>query len=263
MGVINVTPDSFSGTSKDTDPEQAYRKAVQFLNEGADILDIGAESTRPGFTPVSPEEERRRLLPVLDRLADLSTVLSIDTRSPDIFREAVPYGASLVNDVGMLRHPGFVTLLKDHPSLMAVLMHSPEGPSLHTPVRNEEGGEQSVEEIVRCAFQMHIQDLVRQGIDKNRLILDPGLGFGKDTAANLDLLRSIKRWSEDFPVLIGASRKRFIGEISGSTSSLDREAGTLTIQNWCHLCGVAIIRTHEVSQARQARAVLHALLSEN
>ncbi len=263
MGVINVTPDSFSGSSKDTDPERAYRKAAQFLDEGADILDIGAESTRPGFTPVSPDEEKRRLLPALERIAGLSTVLSVDTRSPEIFRETIPYGASLVNDVGMLRNPGFISLLRDHPSLMAVLMHSPEGPSLHTPLHGEKGEKIPVGEIVRSAFQARIRDLAREGIDENRLVLDPGLGFGKDTGLNLELLRSIKQWSAGFPVLVGASRKRFIGEIASSKNPLDRSAGTLTIQNWCHLSGVAIVRTHEVSEARQARQVLQALLSEN
>ncbi|WP_053765348.1 dihydropteroate synthase [Leptospirillum ferriphilum] len=261
MGVINVTPDSFSGEPDDTDPEKAYEKALKFLEEGADILDIGAESTRPGFTPTPPEEERRRLLPVLERLATLSTILSIDTRSPDLFRETIHYGASLINDVGMLRHPGFITLLKDHPSLMAILMHSPETPSLHTPVQAEP--EQSVEDVVRSDFLVRISDLARQGISENRLVLDPGLGFGKDTKMNLALLRTIERWGEGFPVLVGASRKRFIGEIAGSKTPFDREAGTLAVQNWCHLFRVSIIRTHNVSQARQARAVFQALLSDN
>ena len=261
MGVINVTPDSFSGTSDDTDPEKAYRKALRFLEVGAEILDIGAESTRPGFTPVLPEEERRRLFPVLERLSNLSTILSIDTRSPDIFRETIPYGASLINDVGMLRHPGFVSILKDHPSIMAILMHSPEGPALHTTTHNE--SEQSVGDVVRFAIQSRIGNLVLQGIPEKRLILDPGLGFGKNTRMNLELLRSIRQWTENYPVLVGASRKRFIGEMGGSKDPLDREAGTLAIQNWCHLCGVSIIRTHEVSQARQARAVFQALLSDN
>ncbi|AFS54191.1 Dihydropteroate synthase [Leptospirillum ferriphilum] len=261
MGVINVTPDSFSGAPDDTDPKKACEKALKFLEEGADILDIGAESTRPDFTPTPPEEERRRLLPVLERLATLSTILSIDTRSPELFREAIPYGASLINDVGMLRHPGFVTLLKEHPSLMAILMHSPAGPSLHTPVIAEP--DQSIADVVRSDFHARISDLARQGIEENRLILDPGLGFGKNTRMNLELLRSIKRWGNDFPVLVGASRKRFIGEIAGSKTPLDREAGTLAVQNWCHLFRVSIIRTHDVSQARQARDVFQALLSDN
>lgn len=260
MGVINVTPDSFSGTSEDIKPLAAWEKASRFLDQGADILDIGAESTRPGFTPVSPEEERNRLLPVLEKLASLPIVLSIDTRSPAIFRDAMAYGASLINDVGMLRDRGFVDLLKEFPSLMAVLMHSP-GPSLHTPSMSESQSNLSIGESVRASLLSRMQSLQKEGIGSERLILDPGLGFGKDTILNLELLRSINIWSGGLPVLVGASRKRFIGEISGASDPLEREAGTITIQNWCHLEKVTVIRTHDVASARQARQVFHALLS--
>ncbi|MHB1927290.1 MAG: dihydropteroate synthase [Leptospirillum sp.] len=261
MGVINVTPDSFSGTSGDITPLAVWEKASRFLDQGADILDIGAESTRPGFTPVSPEEERNRLLPVLEKIASLPIVLSIDTRSPAIFRETMAYGASLINDVGMLRDKGFVDLLKEFPSLMAVLMHSP-GPSLHTPSMSESRNNLSIGESVRASLMARMQSLLGEGIDAERLILDPGLGFGKDTILNLELLRSIKVWSGGLPVLVGASRKRFIGEISGESDPLEREAGTISIQNWCHLEKVTVIRTHDVASARQARQVFHALLSE-
>lgn len=261
MGVINVTPDSFSGTSGDITPLAVWEKASRFLDQGADILDIGAESTRPGFTPVSPEEERNRLLPVLEKIASLPIVLSIDTRSPAIFRETMAYGASLINDVGMLRDRGFVDLLKEFPSLMAVLMHSP-GPSLHTPSMSESRNNLSIGESVRASLMARMQSLLGEGIDAERLILDPGLGFGKDTILNLELLRSIKVWSGGLPVLVGASRKRFIGEISGESDPLEREAGTISIQNWCHLEKVTVIRTHDVASARQARQVFHALLSE-
>lgn len=261
MGVINVTPDSFSGNPVDVTPLSAWEKASRFVDEGADILDIGAESTRPGFTPVSPEEERNRLLPVLERLTSLPVVLSVDTRSPAIFRETMAYGTSLINDVGMLRHRGFVDLLKEFPSLMAVLMHSPDGPSLHTPFMQEDRQNLTIGKSLRALFMTRIQSLLGEGVGSERLILDPGLGFGKDTTLNLELLRSIKTWSEGFPVLVGASRKRFIGEISGVSDPQERDAGTITIQNWCHLERVTVIRTHDVARARQARQVFHALLS--
>lgn len=257
MGVINVTPDSFSGLPEDTDPRSAYDRARRFQDEGADLLDIGAESTRPGFSPVSFEEERSRLLPVLDYVAKLSIPLSIDTRSPEIIRTLLPYGLQIINDVSGLKNPGFHDLLRNFPHLLAVLMHVPDGPTLHNTLLSS----QNVVQTVQDDFRKRIDQLERTGISRKRLIVDPGLGFGKNTRINLSLLHSIDHWAMGCQVLIGASRKRFIGEIAGEPDPLERDAGTIAIQTWAHLNKVSMIRTHDVRKARQARAVFHALLT--
>ncbi len=256
MGVINVTPDSFSGLSSDADPATAYDRARRFLDEGADVLDIGAESTRPGFHPVSFEEEKNRLLPALDRIAKLPVPLSIDTRSPEIIRELLPYGIQLINDASGLRNPGFVQILKHRPALLAVLMHSPENPLLHTPFDSRK-----IVRTVREDLRNRLESLEKEGISRTRLIVDPGLGFGKNTPGNLSLIQSIEQWSMDCSVLIGASRKRFIGEISDEPDPLEREAGTIAVQTWAHLKKVSMIRTHDVRKAHQARMVFHAILA--
>ncbi|MHB8543831.1 MAG: dihydropteroate synthase [Leptospirales bacterium] len=256
MGVINVTPDSFSGHPEDTDPAYAFDRARRFLDEGADVLDIGAESTRPGFIPVSLEEEKNRLLPVLDLIARLDIPLSIDTRSPEIIRILLPYGIQIINDVSGLKNLDFHQILRDHPHILAVLMHSPGDPSLH--------GSSSSSDIVHAVqddFRNQINLLERGGISRKRLLVDPGLGFGKNTRTNLMLLHSIDHWAMGCQILIGASRKRFIGEIAGEPDPLERDAGTLAIQTWAHLNKVSMIRTHDVRKARQARSVFHALLT--
>ncbi len=256
MGVINVTPDSFSGLPSDADPGAAYDRARRLLDEGADVLDIGAESTRPGFLPVSYEAEKRRLLPVLDRMGTLAVPLSIDTRSPEIIRECLPYGVQIINDVGGLRNPGFTALLSQNPLLLAVLMHSPEDPMLHAAYEAR-----GIAMTVQNDLKHRLATLEQKGISRNRLIVDPGLGFGKNTSGNIALLHALEEWSPGGPLLLGASRKRFIGEISGERDPLEREAGTIAVQIWAHLKKVSMIRTHDVRKARQARSVFQSIMT--
>ncbi len=257
MGVINVTPDSFSGDALGNNPRAVFEKARRFLDEGADLLDIGAESTRPGFRPIHHPEERERLLPVLDKIALLPIVLSLDTRKPEILEESLPYGIQLINDVGGLSDPGFSRLMKEHSELLAVLMHSPEpAGTLHGKTLGK-GSPKPVGEY----FARRLDALRADGLDPGRFLLDPGLGFGKDTTGNLALLHSIPTWSQGHPVLLGPSRKRFLGDIAKEPVPDKRDPATLVIQIWGHTQNVAMFRTHNVSFALQGRRVFEALRS--
>lgn len=257
MGVINVTPDSFSGDALSDNPGAAFDKARRFLDEGADLLDIGAESTRPGFQPIPLSEERERLLPVLDRIARLPIVLSLDTRKPEMAEESLSYGIQLLNDVGGLSDPGFPKLMKTHSDLIAVLMHSPDPPgTLH----GHPLGRDAVKPV-REFFTRRIDELRTDGVAPDRLLLDPGLGFGKDTVGNMTLLRTIPEWSGGRPVLLGPSRKRFLGDIAMEPVPDRRDPATLAVQIWGHTQSVSMFRTHNVSFAVQGRRVFEALRS--
>lgn len=255
MGIVNVTPDSFSDGGRWLRAEDAIAHGRALAAEGADILDIGGESTRPGAAPVPAEEELRRVLPVLEGLRDLDVPLSIDTRKPEVARAALTAGASIVNDVEALRAPGMAEACAGA-GCGVVLMHmqgQPQDmqrdPQYHDVVREVRG---FLEE--RAAFA------VKAGIAREAIAVDPGLGFGKSLEHNLALVRGIPGLRElGFPVLVGHSRKSFLGRLAGVDTAPARVHAGLALAALAIARGAAIVRTHDVRATVEAARVADAL----
>lgn len=257
MGVLNVTPDSFSDGGRYLVLDDALRQAERMLSEGAAIIDLGAESTRPGAAAVSEQEELDRLLPVLEALAArFDTILSVDTSSPAVMAAAAARGAGLINDVRSLTREGAMAVARDT-GLPVCLMHMQGQPSTmqQAPVYD------SVVAEVRAWLAERAQSCVAAGIGRERLLLDPGFGFGKTLAHNLELLARLDEIAFDgLPLLVGMSRKTMLGAVLGGAPVDQRlfagvAAATLAAQR-----GASIIRTHDVRATREAVAVAAALL---
>ena len=256
MGVLNVTPDSFSDGGSFLNPDAAVRRGVQMAREGADCLDVGGESTRPGASGVPLEEELRRVLPVIRRLRDAVRVpLSIDTSKAEVASSAIQAGASMVNDVTALRGDAAMAAVVADSGAAVILMHmrgTPRTMQRH-PRYHDVVGE--VEAFLRGAAG-RAQDA---GIERSRILVDPGLGFGKTVGHNLALLRALPRFvSLGFPVVVGPSRKAFIGKTLGVEAG-GRLAGTLACVAFAHRCGVQIVRVHDVQPAVQLFTMLEAI----
>ncbi len=254
MGIVNITPDSFSGDGV-LSPAQIQEHAACLIEAGAEILDIGAESTRPGSSPISENEERERLQLALAALSSLDVPLSIDTRRPSVFREALPFGASLINDIEGLSNPGFVDILRDSPRVMAVLMHKQGTPETMQDHPHYENVVESVEDF----FREKLAFLESQGISRDRIILDPGIGFGKTREHNLSLLREMGRLSRLGPLLIAPSRKRFLDSPEEPRLPADRDFATGGVMAWCCLQGALLFRTHRPDIAREIRRTLRSI----
>lgn len=260
MGVVNVTPDSFSDGGRFFSTENAVEHGLELAREGADILDIGGESTRPKATPVSEAEELNRVLPVIERLAGLVQVpISVDTMKPAIARAAVQAGASIVNDVAANRREPEMWDAVAGSRAAYVCMHM-QG----TPGNMQENP--SYEDVVREVnefFGERLEKLEKHGIGRDRIILDPGIGFGKRLEHNLQLLRALESFTKwGCPLLLGVSRKSFIGKITGATSVEGRLAGSLACASLAVKAGVNIIRTHDVEATRQAVRMTEAIQNE-
>jgi dihydropteroate synthase len=248
MGVVNVTPDSFSDAARYFEPTAAVEHALDLVAQGADILDIGGESTRPGATPVAAAEELRRVLPVITALAErIATPLSIDTYKASVAREAVAAGAQIINDVTGLSDPAMLKVaLQSDCGLCA--MHTPGPPSTmqSLAVYHDVVGE------VFAYLRARRDALIAAGVDAARLALDPGIGFGKTTEHNLQILNGAQRFHQlRCPLLFGVSRKRFIGQILGRAEA-DRAAGTIGVALALARRGVQILRVHDVAPVRDA-----------
>lgn len=257
MGILNLTPDSFSDGGKLDTLEAVLAEARQMIAEGADILDIGGESTRPGAAEVSPEEEQCRVLPVLEALLPLGIPLSIDTRKPEVAQEALALGAHLINDVTGLRDPRMVALCARFQT-PAVVMHMPV-PDPQTMQQHTHYADAVLE--VRSFLQQQAQKALEAGIPQ--VVLDPGFGFGKTAVQNLQLVRNLDRFAElGHPVLLGASRKKTIGELTGIQTPKERLLGSVAI----HLAGVnqgaKILRVHDLKPHREALDVWEAVYSQ-
>lgn len=253
MGVVNATPDSFSDGGA-YDPAAQGRRLV---TEGAAILDIGGESTRPGAAPVTPDEEQRRILPVLRALSGSAPYISVDTRHAATMAIAMDAGANFVNDVSALADKGAMEILAVRPDVPVCLMHMRGVPAT---MQNAPEYGDVVDEV--CAFlDRRLEACTAAGIGPERIVLDPGIGFGKTVQHNVQLLRSMGRLKRlGCPVLIGASRKSLIAGLSANEPPGERLPGSLAIALHAAAQGAAILRVHDVAATAQALAVGRVLL---
>jgi len=257
MGIVNVTPDSFSDGGRFAGPDAAIAHGLSLVKDGADILDIGGESTRPGAEPVPLAQERTRVLPVIEGLrAQTDIPISIDTRKPEIAADAVAAGATIWNDVSALGFSADSLSIATRLDCEIVLMHAQGSPQTmqDNPTYDDVVGE------VLTWLTERVQACRNAGIAESRLILDPGIGFGKTLAHNLDLMRGLDRvLSLGLPVLFGASRKRFIAALDRDGPADARLGGSIAAALHAAARGAAILRVHDVAQTRQALAVASAL----
>ena len=256
MGIVNVTPDSFSDGGLWFDEGRAVAHGLELVAEGADLLDVGGESTRPGAAAVGEAEELRRVLPVIRRLADVSGVpVSVDTRHAAVARAAVGEGACIVNDVTPLDSDGAMAAVIRETGAGVVAMHTRGTPQ--TMARHAVYGDVVADvEAALCAVLAYAE---AQGIAREQVVVDPGIGFAKDTAQNMALLAATARFARVAPVLVGVSRKRVIGELCGEPVASERAGGSVGAAVWCGLQGAAVVRVHDVKATRQALTVVAAL----
>lgn len=250
MGILNVTPDSFSDGGRHDDHDRAVAKARE-MAEIADILDIGGESTRPGAEDVETEEEIRRTAPVIAslRAAGITTPISIDTRKARVAEAALDAGADIVNDVSAFTYDPELAALVAERDVPVCLMHSRGDPA--TMQADPRYDDVLVEVLDSLAERIAFAEA--QGVARDRIIVDPGIGFGKTQAHNLSLLRGMSAFHDfGLPVLLGASRKRFIGTIGGAEEALDRMPGSVAVALWGAAQGAQILRVHDVAETAQA-----------
>lgn len=254
MGILNVTPDSFSDGGRYLDPETAVRRGFEMVAEGADFIDVGGESTRPGSQAVSESEELRRVLPVVEEMAANSGVpISIDTQKPGVASRCLQAGAVILNDIGGLRNPGMVEVLAEFGAAV-VVMHMRGTPS--TMQRETEYGDLVAE--IRGFLKRQTAVARRAGVEE--IAVDPGLGFGKTARQNFAILAELRRFEDmGFPVLIGPSRKSFLGNLPSSLPTSDRLEGTLAAVSAGVMNGARIVRVHDVGPCRRVLEVLDAV----
>ena len=258
MGVLNVTPDSFSDGGRFFDPSAAIARGLVMVQEGADILDIGGESTRPGATPVEAEEELRRILPVIRSLRKQSRIpISIDTMKARVAAAAVEAGADIINDISGLQHDPDMARVAAEAEAGLVLMHLRGTPRT---MQQEPEYTDVVAEVCGC-LRSAGSAAISAGVAVDRLVFDPGIGFGKTMNHNLALLRALPSFQiYGRPVLLGVSRKSFIGRLLGNTDPLSREAPTIALTAWARQHGVRILRVHAVKENAQALRMMEAIL---
>jgi len=257
MGVINVTPDSFSDGGRYLSPEAALKQAERLIEEGADILDLGGESTKPGAAAVSEEEEWSRLEPVLKVLAKKPrshpVLLSIDTQKPGIMIRAADLGATMVNNVGGLADDDTLATLARYPGMHYLAMHmhgTPETMQRH-PLRAGEAVR-----AVDYFFGEAQERLSRAGFSRDRIWLDPGVGFGKTDAGNVQLMARIPTWAAKHQVAIGVSRKSLIGRTLAIADAAERDPPTKTLELGLTIAGAKLVRTHDVARLRKLFTLL-------
>jgi dihydropteroate synthase len=257
MGVVNVTPDSFSDAGQCFSTEAAVAHALQLVAEGADILDIGGESTRPNAEPVPEAEELRRVIPVLQELRTRTTLpLSIDTQKPGVARAAVAAGASIINDIAANREDGAMWQIAAESEAGYIAMHM-QG----TPQTMQKGPVyQDVVPEVEAFFAGRLERLAAAGVARTQVVLDVGIGFGKTLEHNLQLLGGMKRFTRfERPLLLGVSRKSFMGKLL-SLEVAERVPAALACTAWAVQAGVSLIRTHDVAATVQAVRMTEAIL---
>jgi dihydropteroate synthase len=258
MGIVNVTPDSFSDGGEAFQVDDAVARGVAMRDAGADILDVGGESTRPGAEPVSIDDELARVIPVVERLADAGALVSIDTRRAAVMRAAIAAGAGIVNDVTALAgdDASIATVAGAGEGVSVVLMHMQGEP--RTMQKNPTYVDAPVD--IRDFLAARIEACEAAGIARTRIAVDPGIGFGKTLAHNLDILARIDVFHAlGCAVVLGASRKSFIGTLSGEKAAGRRAAGSVAAALAARARGVQIFRVHDVAETAQALAVWEAI----
>ncbi len=255
MGIVNVTPDSFSDGGRYLDAQAAIDHGLRLIEEGAQILDIGGESTRPGARPVSEQEEQDRILPVIEGLKGAGGLISADTRNAGTMRAAIQAGVGMINDVTALQGDGAVETVADSDALVC-LMHMQGSPQ--TMQKAPEYGD-----VVQDVFDFlstRIRCCVEAGIAQERIIADPGIGFGKTLCHNVDILKNLSKFEElGVPVLLGTSRKSFIEKIQPGAKADQRLPGSLASLLWGYGQGIRLFRVHDVAESVQALNVYAAI----
>lgn len=257
MGIVNVTPDSFSDGGRFFEPARAIEHARTLAAEGADILDIGGESTRPGAAPVETSEELRRVMPVVEAVCgDVGCPVSIDTRKPEVARAALAAGASIVNDVGAAAAGARMWEVVAEYGAGYVLMHMQGTPQTmqRAPVYADVVAE------VGAFFEKRLAQVRQSGVATEQVVLDVGIGFGKGVEHNLQLLAGLGNFTTwQRPLLLGVSRKSFIGQVTGEPAAAHRVPGSLACACWAVQAGVQVVRVHDVAATRQALRMWEAI----
>lgn len=255
MGIVNVTPDSFSDGGHHQDARSAIAHCERLVAEGADLLDIGGESTRPGARSPSPQEELGRVLPVLRHALGLGVPVSVDTSRPVLMRAALDLGADIVNDVRALTRPGALDVLASHPQAGVCLMHMQGEPG---DMQRAPHYDDVVAEVV-AFLQERVRSCVAAGVDRRRIVVDPGIGFGKTADHNLALLaRQCELQVLALPLLVGWSRKSTLGQITGRPVQA-RVAASVAAALLCVQRGASIVRVHDVAPTVDALKVWRAV----
>lgn len=255
MGIVNVTPDSFSDGGRLTDAEAAVSHAVRLAANGADIIDIGGESTRPGSDPVSIDEELARVLPVLEQAREIEQLTSIDTRKSAIMRRAAACGVDIINDVSALSYDRESLKAAVETNMPVVLMHAKGDPK----VMQDDPVYSDVTLEVFDYLKERISAAESAGIPRSKIVVDPGIGFGKTVEHNLELLGSLALLHGlGVPILLGVSRKRFIGALSGEADPVKRGPGSIAAALLGVSQGVQLLRVHDVAETRQALSIWRA-----
>jgi dihydropteroate synthase len=249
MGILNVTPDSFSDGGAYSSVDEAVAAARRMIEEGATVIDVGGESTRPGHQPVDAETEISRTIPVIERLAQgTNTPISIDTSKAAVARAALKAGAHIVNDIWGLTHDGDLAGATAEAGAAVIVMHN----------RETIDGALDIFADMKRFFADAVRKATRAGVGADQIVVDPGIGFGKTLEQNLAILGNLERMNEyGLPVLLGASRKSFIGKISPSEPG-DRLGGSVVTTVFAALAGIAIVRVHDVAAHIQALRVVEA-----
>ncbi|MFH1756244.1 MAG: dihydropteroate synthase [Candidatus Latescibacterota bacterium] len=255
MGILNITPDSFSDGGRFSNTDEAVAKALQLVSDGADILDIGGESTRPGAMPVPPDMELRRVAPVLEAIVGQVRIpISVDTRRASVAAKALALGCHMINDVTACSDPEMIEVLTDSKAPV-VIMHMKSDPQT---MQNDPTYRDVVAEVGEYLYD-RAEFLKSRGLSEDQLIIDPGIGFGKRFEDNLELMRNIgKLRSLGYPVLIGGSRKRFLGTLLDADTD-HRLSGSLAVAARCWSEDVDIVRVHDVKETADLLKVLDAM----
>jgi dihydropteroate synthase len=257
MGILNVTPDSFADGGEHFAFEDAIRHGHKLMDDGADIIDIGGESTRPGAERVSLEDELHRVIPVITELHELGAIVSVDTMRSEVAKAAISAGATIVNDVsGGLADPLMAKVIASAPGIQYVAMHW-RG---HSKNMQNLSSYDDVVRDVKNELDDRVTELLKAGVAPEQIILDPGIGFAKDSEHNWALLRGLERLQLlGYPLLVGVSRKRFLGELVGAEIPADRDHATLAITSDLARREIWGVRTHSVKPHRDAIAVIEEL----
>ena len=244
MGILNVTPDSFSDGGKYNNLDSAMKQAEKLISEGADIIDVGGESTRPGHIQITSEEEISRVVPIIEKISkNLDTIISIDTYKYDVAKEAIKVGANIINDIWGLQYDnGEMAELVKKSNLPLIAMHN----------QNDEVYNKDIMLVLREFFEKTFKIADKYGIDRDTIILDPGLGFGKNVEQNIEVLSRLNELKNMGSILLGASKKRFIGKLLNDLPFDERVEGTVATTVIGIEKGVDIVRVHNVLENKRA-----------